>query len=556
MPSLLKSRRLLHRILQLAFLAAAANAAVLAVIESYDIRLGPLHLSARNLFKPQLFFTGFFTLASLTATALPAPRAGKSSGLPGKILARNPLYLASLLVLCLCLYLPSLAINFHHHDWTHRHISAGIDSASKLFSLFVTPQADGFYRPLTFISLWFDYLVFGPSLWGYHLQSIALHFFNGLMVARVAGIMGIEAVVARCAALLFVANPINFEAVIWPAARFDLLSTLFILLALEQGLKYVTSSGESWLKVPLTGALFAAGIMNKESAYSFPILLLVIALLWPTFRGIAGLKRRLLILLACCGAIVLIMIGIRFYIYHGLGGYPPASGVSPHFTLTGRTVMSPLTRVPTLPVYAINAKAQIGVLSKAGLLTMIAAAAYLVLSGSGPRRPGTIAALLGLAFVSAIPAGNLLGWIGARLQHARLLYLPSIWIAILLASLFMKTKLPAACVPALVLAYGMGAFHNIGVYRELLAKADRNAQTVSEECRALAVQDVWLVDVPGDPEGVFYFYDELEYSIQARSPALRIHRVRSPGGPEAKEFPTYSWEANRRMLVRLRASPP
>src|SRR5207237_4955590 len=66
-------------------------------------------------------------------------------------------------------YLPGLSVNFQHHDWTHRHISAAMNTLSTIGHIFVMRQADGMYRPFTFLSLAIDYHVFGSHLWTYHI---------------------------------------------------------------------------------------------------------------------------------------------------------------------------------------------------------------------------------------------------------------------------------------------------------------------------------------------------------------------------------------------------
>ena len=95
------------------------------------------------------------------------------------------------------------------------------------WQLFSRPQADGFYRPLTFVSLWLDYRLFGTAFTWYHAQSLVLHIVNSLLAARLAGSLGFGRTASLWTGLLYAAAAVNFEPVMWPAARFDLLATSY-----------------------------------------------------------------------------------------------------------------------------------------------------------------------------------------------------------------------------------------------------------------------------------------------------------------------------------------
>src|SRR5260370_32102323 len=50
---------------------AGANLALLALFSQYDVRLGPFHLAAHELFKPLLFLNAAVVLAALLSPARP-----------------------------------------------------------------------------------------------------------------------------------------------------------------------------------------------------------------------------------------------------------------------------------------------------------------------------------------------------------------------------------------------------------------------------------------------------------------------------------------------------
>jgi hypothetical protein len=208
------------------------NVAALAILNSYDIRYGSVHLTAQAMFKPILMMNSCFILALMICGSAIQRHTATHQFSETRMLS-STVYRALLIALTIFLvaavYLPSIRINFSHHDWTHRHISAGIVSLGSLWQLFSRPQADGFYRPLTFVSLWLDYRLFGTAYTWYHAQSLALHIVNSLLAARLAGSLGFGRTASLWTGLLYAAAAVNFEPVMWPAARFDLLGHLLWL---------------------------------------------------------------------------------------------------------------------------------------------------------------------------------------------------------------------------------------------------------------------------------------------------------------------------------------
>src|SRR5260370_15140013 len=135
------------------------------------------------------------------------------------------------------------------------------------------------------MSYWVDYRVFGENLWGYHVQSILLHAVNAFLLVAVATRLGFPRWTARIAAALFGLGAIECEAVLWPAARFDLLAACFVLVALLCFLKYWGTGGAGWLCGSL--AAFAVAVLNKGTGYAF---VLIAAGLLGTHRA-WGLER-------------------------------------------------------------------------------------------------------------------------------------------------------------------------------------------------------------------------------------------------------------------------
>jgi hypothetical protein len=436
-----------------AVLLAAANAVLLIFISSYDIRLGPLHLAAHGLFKPLLYLSGAVLLATVVRVAPAVDRGASPGGW-----SPSPAMIAAATAL---LYLPSLFVNFAEpDDWTHRASTAGLNSVPAALHLFVRKQPDGFYRPLTFLSLWIDRLFFGDTrLWGYHLQNIGLQIANALLVVRLAQRLGVESGAARWTGLLFAVAGVNYEPVLWPGARFDLLAALFTLLALLAGIDALLGSTRAlWLAL----GSFAAGVLAKESAYCFPIL---VVLLWATrsswnFPSIPLVRAGRVF--AGVAAVTLVLLGIRLAVLHGIGGYPDASGVPPHFTLQLTTLTSFFTRGLPVPLLGLNTETALGVPARAAVLGFAAWACVQAPSSAGPWRRN--AALILAALASALPAANLVNWISPMAHNFRYLYLASIWIFLLVVSTAWANPRARRWLVVLVVANAVAALYNVETF--------------------------------------------------------------------------------------------
>lgn len=101
---------------------------------------------------------------------------------------------------------------------------------------FFRPGGDRYFRPLSMISCFADYLIFGRNPAGFHLVNLLIHLSNAQLVYFLAvRFMPDDTKKERyalIAALVFALHPINTEAVIWVSARPDLLSCFFFLIAM------------------------------------------------------------------------------------------------------------------------------------------------------------------------------------------------------------------------------------------------------------------------------------------------------------------------------------
>ncbi len=129
------------------------------------------------------------------------------------------------------------------------------------------------WHPLTWLSHALDCQMFGLDPAGPHEVNLLLHVVNVLLLFwvldRATGMAGRSAMVAG----LFALHPINVETVAWVAERKNLLSMLFLLLALAAYRWYARQPGAG--RYVLVAFLFVLGLMAKPQVITLPFLLLL-----------------------------------------------------------------------------------------------------------------------------------------------------------------------------------------------------------------------------------------------------------------------------------------
>jgi hypothetical protein len=535
------------------------NVVVLSFSNGYEIRSGLFTLTAHGLFRPILLMNACFLIALITRGSA-SQRSGVdcTCSFTGDWFVSAGRFYAVLIVLVVAvvvgIYFRSTDVNFENPDWTHRHVSAEIQSLGSAWKLFTNPQPDGFYRPLTFLSLWLDYRQFGVNYAGYHVQSIVLHAINSILVALLATYLGFSRKCSLWTGLLFAAAAVSFEPVLWPAARFDLLAAMFTLLALICAVKHFRDSRKWTWALPAALLCYALGVFNKESSYCFPLLLVLILRthqLWGIQRP-GQAKGALSISLVGIGTVLMVL--IRIAVFHNLGGYSAlGNGQSVHFHLGFRTLTS-LLRAVAIPLFGVNTAD-----SSPGWIRILAASFAVLTFGTavacrgcfGRKEFGLAACML----LALVPVLNIAGWIGSSMLHSRYLYLPSAFFMMLLAAIVCKVRWSVGLLGAFLAVNAAGAVSNVWAYQDMLARTRSLAEFVRADwIKNREINKICLVDLPEAPNGIFSFSAELIGNIARAIPNATIVRYdvhKSP--PPGDLVPlTYQWDNTSRMLNRIR----
>jgi protein O-mannosyl-transferase len=168
----------------------------------------------------------------------------------------------------------------------NEHVQQGLNWHSAKWA--VTSLEAANWHPVTWLSHLLDDSLFGRNPHGHHATSLLLHTLNVVLLflwlRRMTGALWKSAIVAA----IFAVHPLGLESVAWIAERKNVLSTLFMLLALWAYVGYVRKPGV--LRYLLVALWFALGLMAKPMIVTLPFVFLLLDY-WPLRRlGFDGIE--------------------------------------------------------------------------------------------------------------------------------------------------------------------------------------------------------------------------------------------------------------------------
>lgn len=185
-------------------------------------------------------------------------------------------------------------------------------SSHTLWSL-ISGGGGDYFRPLPYLSFDLDLFLFGRDPRAFHLVNLALHISNALLLylltLQLVPDRSNGETVALITALLFALHPINSEAVLWVAGRYDLLAGFFFLLTLLLVTNETLQTSRVAFFLPIT---LMAALLSKESAVA---LIGIIGAYCILLRHERGNKRAVIILL-----VTIISSLVYLYLRLGKGG--------------------------------------------------------------------------------------------------------------------------------------------------------------------------------------------------------------------------------------------
>lgn len=192
---------------------------------------------------------------------------------------KTPYKVLFLLLVVLGVYYPSLFAPTNSID--DRVIITDLLNIEKfdLKSLFLPGTSGYYYRPLLMLTFIADKYLWGLDESFMHLENMALHALNVVLVFFIAAritkrFRATTEALPFFAALLFAVHPINTEAVNWISGRTDVLAGFFVLFSVLFLLKALDSESALWAGVSAI-AYYTACLSKEVAVFFFPAALLI-----------------------------------------------------------------------------------------------------------------------------------------------------------------------------------------------------------------------------------------------------------------------------------------
>jgi protein O-mannosyl-transferase len=215
-------------------------------------------------------------LPSTAAKTQPVKPSADSAGLFSSPQKRTVVLCLVLVAATLLIYNPvnrNAFVNFDddHYITGNPHVLAGLNWETVKWAF--TNYYEANWHPLTWISHALDVQLFGLNPVGHHYTNVVLHALSAvllfLLLQSATGFTWRSLMVAA----LFALHPVNVESVAWASERKNVLSMLFLLLALQAYAWYVRRPAAG--RYVLVAGLFACGLMSKPQVITLPFLLLL-----------------------------------------------------------------------------------------------------------------------------------------------------------------------------------------------------------------------------------------------------------------------------------------
>ncbi|MBI2982338.1 MAG: tetratricopeptide repeat protein [Deltaproteobacteria bacterium] len=219
----------------------------------------------------------------------------------GHFLTRLPVVLLLLSLLVFLIYGKTLSFPFVFDDANNIVENSQIRNLANFFRLSGT-------RDVGYLTFALNYHLGRLSVFGYHLVNILIHITNGFLVYSLVWLLFQPSLVgqaqgpaptnngryaptiALATALLFVAHPIQTQAVTYIVQRFASLVTLFYLLAVVGYLKWRLGSVGARRAVPLRWLWYLVALIStvlamktKENSFTIPLMILLVELVFLRF---------------------------------------------------------------------------------------------------------------------------------------------------------------------------------------------------------------------------------------------------------------------------------
>ena len=432
-------------------------------------------------------------------------------------------------VLSFIVYAKALTIGFLSDDWGYVYLSQHetfFHSLRFLFTPDIIGNHLGNYRPLQSILsvLTIAPLYNHPEL--LHAVSLLLHSIVAAMAGYLTYRLFGQKRAGLFAACVFAVFPLNTEAALWLASWNAPLALIPLLGAL-----IIYTTPPQTKKIMYIAALAIISLLSKEYALLLPFLLFGIDLLLQrkiSYRSIAAFF--------ILDAVYLLW---RIHVLGGLGGYyEGGKSISANISLYHIVQYTTLIFGYTYGFFNRHtAPFFLGCIAR--IITFLTIIGIFI---SQYKRKNTIfiiktvSILIFLLYASNIIGWNLVNPLDANNQHSRILYLSSVWFAILMGYLFSITKqriLQGSFMAYLVLLCFIAYFEAQPWIQAGTSAAAINTQVQQVLAEKPRPTKIRITNLPDEYYGAFVYRNGIDFSVAVFSHTQRntitVEKTMQPG---------------------------
>jgi protein O-mannosyl-transferase len=388
------------------------------------------------------------------------------------------------LLIAFIVYLPVLGKNFSADDFQVVYRV----STTRHFIL------EGFFRPLSDITLYFNYLLGGYNPVYYYSFNLLLHVCGGFLLflfcRKAQHLFQVDAgYFPVLCGLLFIIYPFHNEAIVWAVGRGASLATVFALAAM---LVAVSNINERW-KCLIVAVFYFIGLTAYETV--FPLPLMIVVILWK--RKLTS-KQWMMWLTLLLLALALHFVLRKQSAGSMLGGY--GEGV---FSLTVGEYAEHLFKI--LGRLFLPPMQNPGLMTALFVLLIIALIGLSILYVRRTNTTGPLVTILLLLFISMIVP--VVFPVSTRTSETdRLLYFPSVFVCILIAllllTLLQRTTMRYAGVAIVSIYFLVFLQLNNRNWQWASAITDKILSSIRENSGA---GKMYIINLPDEYNGAFIF---------------------------------------------------
>ena len=370
------------------------------------------------------------------------------------------LFPVTIAIIAAAVFISTLSFEFVYDDYAQIVETKQLNSWHMLPHYFTghvwawkTPgKAGPYYWPMFMVWLLLNQSLFGDAAEWWHFTNVLMHVLVTLLIYAIVLQLARDRWTAAFAALLFAVHPVHIESVAWVSGITD---PLMAALLLGGFLCYIHPFRGSY---PLSFVLYAAALLEKETALLLPALVFAYEWLYGTTQR---KLRPAIVAVLPYAAVSAIYLAIRIKVLHGMV-----------LVLTPIPWRNVIETWPTMLMFYLNHLVwpvnlsifyALPVVTQPGLRNFVLPAIALAIVGIGLllwARGSRLAAFsIVLLILPIIPVLNIRVFAQHETVHDRYLYLPSIGLCIL-AALALRNitrrsvQITAAGLIAAALAFG------------------------------------------------------------------------------------------------------